>query len=194
MSDSPDVVIAKVGLRTSLLARRASRPPEARRAAARAVAGHLRARLSGVVAGYVPAPEEPGAEELVEALGPRVLLPVVPPSGRVLSWAWSDGELAAGRYGLLEPVGPRLPAETLAEADVVVVPALAVGADGARLGRGGGFYDRALAHARAGAVLVGVVFDEELLDAVPAEPHDARLHAVVTPSRGWLDLGVARHP
>ena len=98
-------------------------------------------------------------------------------------------DLAPGRYGLLEPVGPRLPPEELGLADVVVVPALAVGRDGSRLGRGGGFYDRALLHARADAVLVGVVFDEELVDAVPTEAHDVGLHAVVTPSGGWLDLG-----
>ncbi|SDO39166.1 5-formyltetrahydrofolate cyclo-ligase [Klenkia soli] len=189
MRDSPDVVSAKVALRTSLLAARASQTAEVRTTAARAVADHLRAGLpEGVVAGYVPTAEEPGHGELVAALGPRALLPVVPPSGRVLAWARVTGELVQGRYGLLEPGGPRLPAEALGEAAVVVVPALAVGLDGTRLGRGAGYYDRALAHAAPDAVLVGVVFDEELLDTVPAEPHDVRLHAVVTPSGGWLAL------
>jgi 5-formyltetrahydrofolate cyclo-ligase len=64
------------------------------------------------------------------------------------------------------------------------VPALAVAADGTRLGRGGGLYDRALAHARADAVLVAVLFEEELLASVPAGPHDGRVTAVVTPSTG----------
>jgi 5-formyltetrahydrofolate cyclo-ligase len=71
----------------------------------------------------------------------------------------------------------------------VVVPALAVGRDGTRLGRGGGYYDRALAHARPDAVLVAVVFDEELLEGVPAGPHDRRVTAVVTPTAGWWQLG-----
>ena len=64
----------------------------------------------------------------------------------------------------------------------------AVTPDGTRLGRGGGYYDRALVHAREDAVLVAVVFDEELLDALPAGEHDVRVHAVVTPSGGWQEL------
>jgi 5-formyltetrahydrofolate cyclo-ligase len=121
-----------------------------------------------------------------------VLLPVVPARGRALSWAVFDGRLAPGRYGLAEPVGPRLPPAALATVDAVVVPALAVAGDGTRLGRGGGYYDRALPLTRPGAVLVAVVFDEELLDTLPAGHHDQRVHAVVTPSRGWLPLGGRR--
>jgi 5-formyltetrahydrofolate cyclo-ligase len=68
------------------------------------------------------------------------------------------------------------------------VPALAVAVDGTRLGRGGGYYDRALAHARDDAVLVAAVFDEELLESVPAGAHDRRVTAVVTPSAGWRQL------
>ncbi|SCX38723.1 5-formyltetrahydrofolate cyclo-ligase [Klenkia marina] len=197
MGASPELVSPKTALRTRLLASRAARSPVERSAAARALCAHLRPRLveaAGTVAGYVPAAEEPGAGELVGALGAGALLPVVPPTGRVLAWARATGELAPGRFGLLEPVGPRLPPEALATASLVVVPALAVGRDGSRLGRGAGFYDRALLHAAPDAVLVGVVFDEELLPSVPTQPHDVRLHAVVTPSRGWLDLGVAAHP
>ncbi|MCO7219657.1 5-formyltetrahydrofolate cyclo-ligase [Klenkia sp. PcliD-1-E] len=193
MADSPQVVSAKVALRGRLLAARAARSPADRTAAARAVVAHLRPHLRGAVAGYVPTAEEPGHGALVDALGREALLPVVPPSGRVLAWARGT-ELAPGRFGLLEPVGTRLPPGTLAEAAVVVVPALAVGLDGGRLGRGAGFYDRALAHAAPDAVLVGVVFDEELLPSVPVDDHDVRLHAVVTPSAGWRDLGVARRP
>ena len=55
-------------------------------------------------------------------------------------------------------------------------------------GRGGGYYDRALAHARAGATVVALVFDDEFVDDLPAEPHDRRVDAVVTPSGGWQTL------
>ncbi|MCW2676528.1 MAG: 5-formyltetrahydrofolate cyclo-ligase, partial [Modestobacter sp.] len=66
---------------------------------------------------------------------------------------------------------------------------LAVARDGTRLGRGGGYYDRALPLARPGAVLVAVAFDDELVDSLPAGEHDHRVHAVVTPSGGWQRLG-----
>ena len=93
--------------------------------------------------------------------------------------------LGAGVVGLSTALElkRRLPA-----ADVVVVPALAVDRGGVRLGRGGGYYDRALRHVRPDARLVALVFDDELVDALPVEPHDRRVTAVVTPSGGWLDL------
>jgi 5-formyltetrahydrofolate cyclo-ligase len=190
MVDSPEVVNGKATLRSALLSARAARSPRARATAADAIAALLAERLAGaaVVAGYVPAAEEPGHGRLPDALPGRLLLPVVPGSGRELSWAEYDGRLGTGRFGLREPTGPRLPPTALSVADVVVVPALAVAADGTRLGRGGGYYDRALVHARPGAVLVAVVFDEELLDAVPAGPHDRRVDAVVSPLAGWRQL------
>src|SRR4051812_30037729 len=190
MPDSPDVVSAKARLRTALLARRAARSAEQRAAAAAALAGVLATRLGGarVVAGYVPTAEEPGHGRLPGALPGRVLLPVVPERGRELSWARYDGRLSPGRFGLQEPAGPRLPPDALAAADVVLVPALAVGLDGTRLGRGGGYYDRALVHARDDAVLVAVVFDDELLERVPTGAHDRRVSAVVTPRAGWQEL------
>jgi 5-formyltetrahydrofolate cyclo-ligase len=190
MADSPEMVIAKATLRTVLVAGRARRSPAARAAAADAIADVLSSRLAGtgVVAAYVPTAEEPGHGRLPQALPGRLLLPVVPARGHELSWAEHDGRLAPGRFGLLEPTGPRLPAGALATADAVVVPALAVAADGTRLGRGGGYYDRALSAARADAVLVAVVFDEELLPHVPAGAHDRRVTAVVTPAAGWRQL------
>ena len=84
------------------------------------------------------------------------------------------GRLAPARHGLLEPIGPRLGPTAIGTADVVVVPALAVARDGIRLGRGGGYYDRALQHVRPDAVLVALVFDDEFVDELPTEPHDQR--------------------
>jgi 5-formyltetrahydrofolate cyclo-ligase len=192
----PDVGGAKSALRTGLLARRGARPPAERDAAAASVAATLLRGVAGsrTVAAYVPGPEEPGHGRIPAAftrLGARVLLPVVPAGGTRLAWAVDIGRLAPGRFGMLEPVGPRLGPTALGTADIVVVPALAVARDGARLGRGGGYYDRALGHARGDAVLVAVVFDDELLDELPTEPHDRRVGAVVTPSGGWQALPVS---
>jgi 5-formyltetrahydrofolate cyclo-ligase len=189
----PEVGAAKAALRARHLARRRARPQAERAADAEAVATGLLRGLAGTrtFAAYVPDANEPGHGRLPAAfgqLGARVLLPVVPAEGAELGWAVDTGRLAPGRFGLLEPVGHRLGATAVGTADVVVVPALAVSRDGVRLGRGGGYYDRALRHVRPGAVLVAVVFDDELLDELPAEPHDVRVTAVVTPSGGWQAL------
>ena len=189
----PDAGAVKAVLREQHLARRAQRATRERASTAAAVATALLRGLTGVrvFAAYVPEETEPGYRRIPAAftqLGARVLLPVVPPDGRELAWAVDTGRLAPGRYGLLEPVGPRLGATAIGTADVVVLPALGVDRRGVRLGRGGGYYDRALRHVRPDAVLVAVVFDDELLDEIPAEPHDQLVTAVVTPSGGWQAL------
>jgi 5-formyltetrahydrofolate cyclo-ligase len=189
----PEVGAAKTALREQYLARRAARPAAERAAASAAVAAALLRGLAGVraFAAYAPEETEPGHGRLPAAytqLGARVLLPVVPPEGRELAWAVDTGRLAPGRFGLLEPVGPRLGATAIGTVDIVVVPALGVARDGVRLGRGGGYYDRALRHARPDAVVVALVFDDEFVDELPVEPHDRRVNAVVTPSGGWQAL------
>ena len=184
---------AKAALREALNARRRTRSPAERAAAAAAVASALLRRLARVrvLAAFAPDDTEPGHGRLPAAftqLGARVLLPVVPDSGAELRWAVDTGRLAPGRFGLPEPVGPRLGPTAVGTAEVVVVPALAVDRGGTRLGRGGGWYDRALRHVRPGAVVAAVVFDDELVDELPTEPHDRRVTAVVTPSGGWQAL------
>lgn len=188
---------AKTALREALIARRRTRSPAERAAAAAAVASALLRRLARVrvLAAFAPDDTEPGHGRLPAAftqLGARVLLPVVPDSGAELRWAVDTGRLAPGRFGLPEPVGPRLGPTAIGTADVVVVPALAVDAQGIRLGRGGGYYDRALLHARPGAVVVALVFDDEFVDRLPALEHDRPVTAVVTPSGGWQDLPAGR--
>ncbi|MDT0275740.1 5-formyltetrahydrofolate cyclo-ligase [Blastococcus goldschmidtiae] len=197
MTPGRDAVAAKSALREQHLSARRARPAADRAAAAAAVATVLLEELAGVrtVAAYVPEETEPGYGRLpavLGRLGARVLLPVVAPHGRELAWAVDSGRLAPGRFGLLEPVGPRLGAAAVGTAEVVVVPALAASRDGVRLGRGGGYYDRALLLTQPGALLVAVVYDDEFVDALPAEPHDQRVGAVVTPSGGWQALSAGR--
>jgi len=193
VTPDPSVGDAKAALRTQILDRRRARPVRERQAAA---AGLTRALLHGLAgirafAAYVPEDDEPGHGRIPAAftqLGARVLLPVLPTGSHELAWAVDTGRLAPGRSGVLEPVGPRLGATAVGTADVVVVPALAVARNGIRLGRGGGYYDRALQHARPGAVVVALVFDDEFVDELPTEPHDRPVTAVVTPSGGWETL------
>lgn len=132
------------------------------------------------VASYLPLPSEPGVEPR-----PGWLLPVLLPDGD-LDWAAYDGQLQEGPRGLREPTGPRLGVDAVAGCDVVLVPALRVDRRGNRLGKGGGSYDRALA--RATGLTVALLADGELVDALPAEPHDVPVQAVATPSTGLVRL------
>lgn len=184
----PPVPVTKGALRDQLLAARRERSPAESVVAAEAIALHVLAwdavRRSATVAAYVSVGREPGTGLLLDALraaGKRVLLPVLR-ADNDLDWCLFDGDLAPASRGLLEPAGPRLGVEAIAEAQVVLVPGLAASADGDRLGRGGGSYDRALARVGAG-VPIGVLLheDETGLD-VPTEVHDRRVTHVVTPS------------
>lgn len=87
------------------------------------------------------------------------------------------------RHGVREPVGGRCVA--FEEIDLVIVPGLAFDTAGARLGRGGGFYDRFLSNPgfKARVVRVGVAFDFQIVDVIPTEATDARVHEVATDRR-----------
>lgn len=139
---------------------------------------------------YASRPHEPGTLPLIEALhqrGVRVLIPLLG-DGLRRGWGVYAGasdliERAPGRPP--EPSGSFLPSTALAEADVVVVPALAVDTSGTRLGQGGGWYDRALVDVRGDAPIVALTFAGEVHDAsvspLPREPHDVSVSAVITP-------------
>ena len=149
------------------------------------------------VCAYVPIRFEPGSVALLDTmlrLDARVLIPVARvDAGSVpqpLQWGeYRPGLLVAAQFGLLEPPEPWLPAGAVADATVVLVPALAVDRSGVRLGRGAGFYDRSLALADPAARLVAVVRDDELVDAIPSEPHDVRMTHALTPRQGLVELG-----
>jgi 5-formyltetrahydrofolate cyclo-ligase len=194
VTPDPAVAAAKAGLRAQFLVRRQARSVREREVAAAGLTRALLRGLTGVrtFAAYVPEEDEPGHGRLPAAftqLGARVLLPVTPTDGRrELAWAVDTGRLGPGRFGPREPLGPRLGATAVGTAEIVVVPAVAVARNGIRLGRGGGYFDRALTHARPDAIVVALVFDDEFVDELPTEPHDRPVTVVVTPSGGWQDL------
>ncbi len=193
------VVAAKSALRARLLADRRAVPPDVHDAEAAALAEHLE-RVAGdatTVCAYVPVGSEPGSTAMLAGLarrGARVLLPVVRTEndGTPMALLWGEyrpENLTTARFGLLEPPEPWLAADALAEADLIVVPAVAVDRRGARLGRGAGFYDRSLQWRRPQIPLVAVVRDAELLDELPAEAHDVPMTHAVTPGFGLVALG-----
>ena len=143
---------------------------------------------AGTIAAYYSVGTEPGTHALVFALwkrGSYVVLPVLLADGD-LDWASYEGpdSLVPGPKGLLQPVEPARGPGTVARADVILVPALSVDAGGHRLGRGGGSYDRALARVSAQVPTIALVYDTELVPALPTDPHDQQVRAVARPSHG----------
>ena len=185
-------------LRRQILAGREAQDPADHAVEAAALTAAVRAMtVPATVCAYVPVGREPGGVSMLDALrdaGARVLLPitVTDAAGAPLPLLWAEyrtGELVRARYGLLEPAGPALPAETIALAALVLVPALAVDRHGTRVGRGAGFYDRSLPLCGPGTALMAVVRDDELLDTVPGEEHDVAMTHALTPRNGVVRLG-----
>ena len=198
VSDMPGEKEEKVALRARLLAARAAMPGEQRTVAGRAIRDALLERpevqMAGTIAAYYSVGAEPDTRGLLFALwkrGSYVLLPLLRPDGD-LDWASYEGpdSLVPGPRGLLEPGEPPRGPGAVARADVVLAPALAVDPAGNRLGRGGGSYDRALARVGPLVPLIALVYDAELLDRVPAEPHDVKVRAAVSPGAGVTMTGV----
>jgi 5-formyltetrahydrofolate cyclo-ligase len=130
---------------------------------------------------YLPFGSEPDTELFIDwALDNQieVLLPVAKPDG-TLEWVSFDGDTKVGIFGFHEATGTPVAPNSI---DLAIIPALAVDGNGIRLGKGKGFYDRALLEFEPTPPIVVVVFDNEILDAVPAESHDYPVDAAVTPT------------
>ncbi len=187
---------AKTALRDQLTTARHRRSLGEVREAAAGMAEILLAvpevRRAATAAAYVSVGREPGTGLLLEALraaGKRVVLPVTTgslkkPGGLDLDWAAYDGpdSLAPARFGLLEPVGPRLGPDSIGTPDVVLVPGMAVSPDGFRLGKGAGCYDKALGRVPVGTFTCVLLYPEEVGLDVPTEAHDRPVVAAVTPA------------
>lgn len=184
----------KSAVRRAVRTRRAAVPASERAERDRALRDRLVSLVTGgmVVCAFVPDDDEAGGAALPEALaraGAQVLLPVSPAVGP-LGWAAYAGpaDLRPGRFGISVPSAPPASPERIADADLVLVPSVAVDRSGNRLGRGGGYYDRSLALARPRTRLLAALDAEDVLEHVPAEPHDRPVHGVITPD-GFIDFG-----
>lgn len=158
------------------------------------------------MAAYLPLPTEPGGPDLPEAIaatGRPVWLPTVDAPGRPLRWVrWRGQELTRiGAFGIREPVPDNAsePVDTetlIGDLSSLVIPALAVGSDGVRLGQGGGFYDRTLGACASNpenhGKLMAIVDHEEFGLSVPATELDITVPVVVT-DRGVFPTGPSGH-
>jgi 5-formyltetrahydrofolate cyclo-ligase len=110
-----------------------------------------------------------------------LLFPVSHRRGMTVHSYAGNEHMHRGKFGIPEPTTPAYDGEI----DLVIVPAVAFDAKGRRLGRGGGYYDRfikKLTH----TVLVGVGYDFQLVDEVPAARYDQRVHRIILPSKTIL--------
>jgi 5-formyltetrahydrofolate cyclo-ligase len=188
--DHDDLAAAKRRQRAHRIASRAALEPAEVAARADALADRIvaQAEAHGVetVSLYVSVGNEPGTRGALDRLseaGVRVLLPVLAP-GLELDWAdYVPGDLREGRRGLLEPAGPTLGLDAIAQADVVFCPGMAGTPDGRRLGQGGACYDKALPRANPQAPRMLVIYDEDVLDDLPADERDQRVDMLLTPTR-----------
>ncbi|MBB1509714.1 5-formyltetrahydrofolate cyclo-ligase [Tessaracoccus sp. MC1756] len=183
--------LRKDALRQDVSAARRAVPEAGWRRADAELARHVLAAVDelpvGTAAVYVSRPGEPGTRAIIDgllALGWSVLVPRLTHSP---DWAVFPGwdALVPGWGAIPHPPGPGLGAEAIAEADLVLLPCLAVGRDGSRLGTGGGWYDRALSRRRPNVLLVALARSEEVVDSVPVLPHDVSMDGYAT-ELGWV--------
>ncbi len=173
--------VVRVGLSALAPVKRAARSTE------------LVARLSAYpsyraalcVLAYLALPDEPDLDALIEQAwrdGKRVAVPRVDWEARSMVAAQITSltvGVTRGPHGVRLPPAdaPHVPA---GEIDVALIPGVAFDGQGRRLGRGGGFYDRYLAQPDLTVRRIGVAFEEQIVAAVPTEPWDVPMQAVVT--------------
>ena len=139
---------------------------------------HPAVRSAKVVALFSPLPDEPQIGEIIELLSREriVLLPRV--EGDVMRfYPFSPEAMSEGSFGILEPMsGQPFPP---ADIDVIIVPGVAFTADGARMGRGKGFYDKYMSQEGFNAHKIGVCYSQQVVQSLPCEQHDVFMNEVV---------------
>lgn len=143
--------------------------------------------VSRSVALYSPIGNEVATEEIRDhALGSQKKL-FYPKLGKGekldLIQVESVEELRAGRYGILEPIGGKVMTKQDQEGLVVFVPGLAFDLQGNRLGRGRGWYDRALELMGVEARFVALAYEFQVEKDLPAEGWDRKVHHIITERR-----------
>jgi 5-formyltetrahydrofolate cyclo-ligase len=208
-NQSNDTAAAKGTIRSRLLAARRECAPAQRAAWSEAACARLLEPIlehvgaadtetGGIVAAYASFGTEPSTGPLLAGLldrGVRVLLPILE-NDNDLAWGWysspdslvrgnSDGEPLPQPPGPIPEPAVSLGVEAVLDADVVVLPGLAVDGRGMRLGRGGGSYDRVMARLASQPSAerpwtVVLLYPGEVGIPVPAEPHDHAVDAAAT--------------
>jgi 5-formyltetrahydrofolate cyclo-ligase len=148
-----------------------------------AIAASSAWRTARTIAIFAPQPREPDVEMLWSlADGKSFAYPRVVEGRLDLFRVDSLFDLSPGAFGVREPPGKIACAVAPDTLDLILIPGVAFTAKGARLGRGGGFYDRLLSPLTAHVCKIGVCFDSQVLPELPVEPHDRRVDFIATES------------
>ena len=191
-------MLEKNRIRERMRAERRKVAPSVHRSASQEVCARIldRADVRGALvakqpfAVYLASPQEIDLAPLIARLW-AVDCPVLVPAWRNGSYALESYSqkttLISGPMGILEPApqgsvpkdSGSVPGDSGSVPKVWIVPGLAFTRTGARLGYGGGWYDRLLAAADPSAVLLGVAYPFQVVEELPSESHDIRLTDVV---------------
>ena len=152
-------------------------------------------RSAGAVALYSPVHNEVETSAILSdalKLGKKVFYPKLSMAdGMGFARILSSAELVVGRYGILEPVGNEGLAAAEGEGLIVFIPGLLFDRQGHRLGRGGGWYDRVLKELGNRGFFVGLAYEIQLVDNLPSEHWDQRVHCIIT-EKNRIDCGGRR--
>lgn len=182
---------SKSALRHAARLRRSAIPVAERRRCARHIARQLlgqrklrRARHVGIYLAQASELDTAPAIRALLAHGIRVHVPVVTrsPQKRGMHFVQlsKTTPLRRAAYGIREPAR-RTPRRCARRLDLILVPLVAFDDRGGRLGQGGGYYDRCLAHRYVHRpLLVGYAFHAQRVEAVPLDAWDVRLDAILT--------------
>lgn len=133
---------------------------------------------------YAPIGKEPSFLKLLEIGSTRRFFFPKIHHQKLDLYEWSaHANWIVGSYGIREPDPKKWRLASLAEIDLILVPGLAFDAQGGRLGRGAGFYDRLLGDIQCHALKVGVAWEWQIVPKVPCEIHDVKMDIVITPSK-----------
>ena len=133
---------------------------------------------ASVIALFTSLPDEPQTDDFIKQLSlqnKRIVVPRI--EGEEMNFYDISEGLQCGAFGIMEPIAtiPINPAEI----DVMIVPGVAFTRQGARCGRGKGFYDKYLSHSGFRAYTIGVCFPCQIVESLPTEPHDKTLDKVI---------------
>jgi 5-formyltetrahydrofolate cyclo-ligase len=190
----------KKQLRQRIIAMREQLSPDVRAAHSAAITQHLRKlptyQQANVVLGYMNFGAEFDSGTWVKQVltdGKQLALPKVNRHTNQLNLYWVDdlaSQLAAGLWGIPEPVAERCERlNTLNEVEFALLPGVAFTRSGARLGYGGGFYDKLLVLIEHRPTLVAAAFGLQVVEDMPQEATDVKVEWVVT-EQGIIDCSV----